>query len=136
MKGNFFMEGLFQVMPPLSAEEYAELKADIQSRGVMVPIEYDEAGAVLDGHHRLKACTELGLKEWPSVVRLGMDEAAKRTHARKLNMARRHLNQEQRRGLIQAELKENPEKSNRQIADELKVSDHTVKAVRDDLEST
>ena len=130
------MEGLFQVMPPLSAEEYAELKADIQARGVMVPIEYDEAGAVLDGHHRLKACTELGLKEWPSVVRLGMDEAAKRTHARKLNMARRHLNQEQRRGLIQAELKENPEKSNRQIADELKVSDHTVKAVRDDLEST
>ena len=39
---------MFQVMPPLSAEEYAELKADIQARGVMVPIEYDEDGAVLD----------------------------------------------------------------------------------------
>lgn len=42
------MESLFQVMPPLSAEEFSELKADIAARGVMVPIEYDEAGAVLD----------------------------------------------------------------------------------------
>lgn len=127
---------LFQVMPPLSADEYAELKSDIATRGVMVPIEYDEAGHILDGHHRVKACNELGIKEWPSVVRLGLDEAGKRTHARKLNMARRHLNQDQRRLLIQAELRENPEKSNRQIADELKVDDKTVGSVRKDLEST
>lgn len=39
---------LFQVMPPLSNDEFLELKVDIKARGVMVPVEYDEAGAVLD----------------------------------------------------------------------------------------
>ena len=34
----------YQVMPPLSQEDYAALKADILARGVQVPIEYDEAG--------------------------------------------------------------------------------------------
>lgn len=125
---------LFQVMPPLSGDEFEELKADIQARGVMVPIEYDETGNILDGHHRVKACNELGIKEWPSVVRLGMDAAAKRTHARKLNMARRHLNQEQRRGLIQSELKDRPQVSDRQIAKALGVSPTTIGSARKDLE--
>ena len=34
----------YQVMPDLTADEYAELKADIKARGVMVPIEFDEQG--------------------------------------------------------------------------------------------
>lgn len=138
MTGNTVAENpdLFQVMPPLSADEYQELKNDIESRGVMIPVEYDEAGNILDGHHRVKACKELGIKEWPSVVRLGMDEAAKRTHARKLNMARRHLNQEQRRGLIQAELKDRPEVSDRQIAKALGIDHKTVSAQREKLETT
>ena len=130
------MGSLFQVMPPLSAEEYAELKADIQARGVMVPIEYDEAGAVLDGHHRLKACQELGLKEWPSVVRLGMDEQAKTLHAIKLNCARRHLTTAGKQAAIQKALQAAPEKSDRQLAKAIGVSHHTVKAQRDELEGT
>ena len=56
---------IYQVMPNLSAEEYAELKADIQLRGVMVPIEFDEKGNVLDGHHRLQICGELGITDYP-----------------------------------------------------------------------
>ena len=67
----------YQVMPPLSAEEYNELKNDIAARGVMVPIEYDEHGNVLDGHHRLQICAELGIKEFPKVIRAGMTEAEK-----------------------------------------------------------
>lgn len=82
------------------------------------------------------ASKELGIKEWPSVVRLGMDEAAKRTHVRKLNMARRHLNQEQRREIIQAELKERPQVSDRQIAKSLGVSDKTVGTARKELVAT
>ena len=38
----------YQVMPPLSPEEYEELKADIKERGVMIPIEFDEDGNTLD----------------------------------------------------------------------------------------
>lgn len=127
------MGSLFQVMPPLSAEEYAELKADILARGVMVPIEYDESGAVLDGHHRLKACQELGIKEWPSVVRLGMDEQAKTLHAIKLNCARRHLTTAGKQAAIQKALQAAPEKSDRQLAKAIGVSDKTVGAVRSEM---
>lgn len=124
------MGSLFQVMPPLSATEYAELKTDIQARGVMVPIEYDESGAVLDGHHRLKACQELGIKEWPSVVRLGMDEQAKTLHAIKLNCARRHLTAAGKQTAIQKALQAAPEKSDRQLAKAIGVSHPTVATAR------
>lgn len=126
----------YQVMPELTAEEYAELKADIVQRGVMVPIEYDELGNVLDGYHRLKICGELGIKDFPKVIRAGMTEAEKLTHARKLNMARRQLTQEQKRGLIREQLKETPEQSDRQIAKALGVSDKTVGTQRKALEGT
>ena len=126
---------MYQVMPELSADEYSELKADIKERGVMVPIEFDEFGNTLDGHHRLKICEELGITDYPKVIRAGMTEEEKRTHARKLNMARRQLSQEQRRDLIREQLKETPEKSDRQIAKELGVSHVTVAARRSELES-
>lgn len=125
----------YQVMPELTAEEYAELKADIALRGVMVPIEYDEAGNVLDGYHRLKICSELGIKDYPRVIRSGMSESEKLTHARKLNMARRHLTSEQKRGLIREQLKETPEQSDRQIAQALGVHHTTVSSQRRELEA-
>jgi len=124
----------YQVMPPLSPEEYSELKEDIRQRGVMVPIEYDEDGNVLDGHHRLQICAELGITDFPKVIRAGMTEEEKRTHARKLNMARRHLNREQKQELIREQLRETPEKSDRQIATELGVSDKTVGVQRKEME--
>lgn len=125
---------IYQVMPNLTGEEYAELKEDIRQRGVMVPIEFDEQGNVLDGHHRLKVCEELGIKEYPRVIRAGLTEEEKRLHARKLNMARRHLTREQRRDLIREQLKETPEKSDRQIAAGLGVTNKTVGTQRKELE--
>ena len=125
----------YQVMPDLTNDEYKELKTDIAARGVMVPIEYDEHGNVLDGHHRLRVCAELGITEYPRVIRAGMSEADKRAHARKLNMARRHLTQEQRRGMIREQLAETPEKSDRQIAAGLGVAHTTVMRTRDEMES-
>ena len=126
----------YQVMPDLSADEYKELKEDIDARGVMIPIEYDEYGNVLDGHHRLKICNELGITIYPRVIRAGMSEPEKRAHARKLNMARRHLTQEQRRRMIQEQLAETPEISDRQIATGLGVDHKTVSTQRVNLEST
>lgn len=125
----------YQVMPELTPEEYAELKADIALRGVMVPIEYDEAGNVLDGYHRLRICGELGITDYPRIVRAGMSEAEKLTHARKLNMARRHLTQEQKRGLIREQLKETPEQSDRQIAQALGVDHKTISVQRRGMEA-
>lgn len=85
------MLGPYQILPPLTADEYAALKADIACRGVLVPIELDELGNVLDGHHRQRAARELGLAEVPTLVRTGLSEEAKREHALRLNLLRRRL---------------------------------------------
>lgn len=126
----------YQVMPDLAPEDFSALKADIAERGVLVPVEYDEDGNILDGHHRVEACEQLGLSDWPRFVRKGLSEAEKRQHARQLNLARRHLNREQKRGLISEQLRETPEKSNRQVAYGLGVSHPTVANVRRELEES
>ena len=92
-------EDKYQILPPLSDAEYRELKADVEKRGVMVPIEYDELGNILDGHHRVKICEELGIKEWPRLVRRGWTDEEKKAHAIALNIARRHLNKKDREKL-------------------------------------
>ncbi len=50
-------------------------------------------------------------------------------------MARRHLNSEQKRTLIRDQLKATPEKSDRQIAQALGVSDKTIGVQRKELEA-
>jgi ParB-like chromosome segregation protein Spo0J len=90
----------YQVMPPLTDEEYEALKADIAERGVQVPVEYDEEGNILDGYHRVRACLELGITDWPKIVRRGLTEKQKVEHALVLNLHRRHLTRDQRRELV------------------------------------
>ena len=126
----------YQVMPNLTLQDYEALKSDIAKRGVLIPIEYDEHGNVLDGHHRLRVCKELGLSHWPKFIRKGLSEEEKYQHARQLNLARRHLNQEQKRHLIQDQLRDTPHRSNRQIAGGLGVDHKTVSAARRNLEAT
>ena len=53
------MDSKYQPMPPLTAEEYDELKDSIANNGIDVAIEYDENGEILDGHHRVRAWQEL-----------------------------------------------------------------------------
>lgn len=122
----------YQLLPPLSEEEYEALKESIREKGVLVAVEVDEFGVVLDGHHRVQIATELGI-EYPTNVRSGLDEAAKRSLARTLNTQRRHLSQAQKRMVIADELRENPSHSNNAIAKRLGVSDSTVGLVRQDL---
>ena len=123
----------YQVMPDMAQDEYDALKEDIAERGVMVPLEFDENGNVLDGHHRLKICAELGIDDYPKIIRTGMSETEKWTHARKLNMARRHLTREQRREMMRNQIKDTPELSDRQIAKMLGVSHSTVGILRSEL---
>ena len=80
----------YQLLPSLSDDEYQALKADIAKRGVMVPVERDEDGAILDGHHRQRIADELGITA-PTVTRAGLSEADKREHVLKLNLLRRQL---------------------------------------------
>ncbi len=85
------MKPPYQLFDPLPDEQYAALKADIARHGVLVPVELDEHGATLDGHHRVRACAELGIADYPTVIRPGMDEQAKVEHVITLNLKRRHL---------------------------------------------
>lgn len=97
----------YQVMPDLTPIEYEALKADIAERGVLVPVEVDETGAILDGHHRVRAWQELrgegaGLADYPRMIRVGLSEEQKRNHARSLNVLRRHLSKDQRDEVMRA----------------------------------
>lgn len=129
------MSDTYQVMPPLAPEDFDALKRDIGERGVMVAVEYDEDGNILDGHHRVRACRELGIKDWPRITRRYADDAARRTQARRLNYARRHLDTAAKRALIADELRDRPQVSNRQIAADLGVDDKTVGTIREKLVS-
>ena len=126
--------GRFQVVPPLSDDEFAALKADIELRGVMVPVELDEEGNVLDGHHRVRACRELGITNFDKIIRRDLgDDCAKREHARALNLKRRHLSAEAKRRIIAEQLLDTPERADQWIAEDLGVSKATVSEVRGDL---
>lgn len=124
----------YQLLPELTVDEFAALKADIAKRGVQVPVEYDEDGNVLDGHHRIRACEELGIEEWPCVTRGDLSEEEKVEHVLSLNLNRRHLTREQRRALIADLLMRTPEKSDRQIGRMAGASHPTVADVREELE--
>jgi ParB-like chromosome segregation protein Spo0J len=126
----------YQVLPDLPPEQFAALKQDIAQRGVVVPVIVDEFGAILEGHHRVRACRELGRNDYPVEVRAGMSETEKRIFARKMNVLRRQLTREQTRGLIEDQLRDTPDWSDRRIGKELGVDHKTVGAARSGLAAT
>ena len=128
-------ETKYRLLPPLDAETYAGLKANIAINGVQVPIVRDEKGYILDGFSRAQIAKELGY-ECPSQVIKGLSEQEKRSLVRALNLSRRQLDQWSKRQIIADELKENPRRSNNWIAKSLGVDDKTVASVRRDMQST
>lgn len=123
----------YQLLPPLSAEEHAALEASIVQHGVLVPVEYDEDGNILDGHHRVAICQSLGLVDWPRFVRKGLSETDKRKLARELNVSRRHLSTAQKQAVIADQLRDTPSISSRAIAAMVGVDHKTVASVRNRL---
>jgi len=123
---------LSELLPPLTEEEFEALKADIAERGVQVPIEYDEDGNILDGHHRVRACQELGIKDWPRIVRVGLSEEEKIEHILSLNLNRRHLTKEEKKKIAK-ELRRRGW-SYRRIAKVLGCAESTIRAWLKDME--
>jgi ParB-like chromosome segregation protein Spo0J len=129
----------YQVLPPLSDEEYQALKEDMAENGMLVPVVQDTAGNIIDGHHRVRAYQEL-LAEgraaggFPTVERSGLTTEEKRDLAWRLNMQRRHLNRAQKHEAIERKLKESPEWADNRIAKLLGVDGKTVRLARVMLE--
>jgi ParB-like chromosome segregation protein Spo0J len=89
----------FQLLPPLTTDEYDALKANVAAVGILQPVVTDEHGEILDGHHRAQACDELGV-EYPTVVLPGLSDDQKYEQALVLNLGRRHLTADQKRDLV------------------------------------
>jgi ParB-like chromosome segregation protein Spo0J len=80
-----------KLLPKMSDEEFAELKASIETEGQHYPIVANENLEVLDGHHRFRACVELGI-EPDFEVRRFEDKLVEKKFVIEANLRRRHLN--------------------------------------------
>ena len=87
-------------IPDLTAEETQNLEqAIIEAGEVLIPIEMDEDGNILDGRARKEIADRLNIP-YTTVVRRGLSDEQKRDHIIRLNVARRHLSLETMRELI------------------------------------
>ncbi len=84
------MRHKYQLLERLRPEEFEALKADIAQRGVLVPVEVDDRGRILDGHHRVEIAEELGVR-YRTIKRRFSGEREKLEHLLKINLLRRHL---------------------------------------------
>ena len=118
----------YQVMPPLSSEEYQELYESIKAEGVLEPIHVDEEGVVIDGHHRSKIASELGVP-CPVITHDDLSNGEKVALAFTLNLKRRHLSKAEKEGLVVEYKRLKPLASASEVAKATGVSDKTVKRI-------
>ncbi|HYX50722.1 MAG TPA: ParB N-terminal domain-containing protein, partial [Ktedonobacteraceae bacterium] len=84
------------LIPPLSTSDYEGLKASIKEHnGLLMPIILNQSNVVLDGHHRLRACTELGIPA-SYTVKTFEDPLDELKYVVTVNIRRRHLDEFQR----------------------------------------
>jgi len=84
-----------ELIPPMSLEDYQNLLDDIKRNGILQPIDITYNNVILDGHHRVKAARELGIKEVevriPELLYVDEDE-----YLISVAMNRRHLTEGQK----------------------------------------
>jgi hypothetical protein len=131
-----------EIFPLMSPAELQVLGEDIMKNGLTSPIVFWRADdkspwALLDGRNRLDAI-EIVPDGSPMEVRnvVLLDPTTDPyTFVISANIHRRHLTAEQRRDLIAALLKAEPSKSDRQVAETVKVDHKTVASVRAEHEA-
>jgi ParB-like chromosome segregation protein Spo0J len=125
------------MVPPLNEQEYEELKGAIRESGaVLVPIVVADDGEVIDGQGRVRAATELGLKDYPREVVGGLDAEARRLLRVTLNCARRHMPLCQKREVARATLRAAPAMNDAWVAAVTGLDGKTVRRVREESEAT
>ncbi len=80
-----------RLLPKMSEEEFTELKNSIEQEGQHYPIIVNENLEVLDGHHRFRACMELGIEPDFEVKQFD-DKLLEKKFVIEANLRRRHLN--------------------------------------------
>jgi N6-adenosine-specific RNA methylase IME4 len=84
------------LVPEMTRPEYAELRREIERRGLQVALEITQRRVVLDGRGRLRAALELGLPQVPVRVVSPDDEVE---HMLRAALHRRHLSPSQKAAL-------------------------------------
>lgn len=87
------------IIPPMPQAEYEALREDIKQHGLHVPLLVNQDGVLLDGHHRLRACDELGIKPHINIHASFANELEEEIFVYNINLERRHLNLAQRANL-------------------------------------
>ncbi len=120
----------YQLLPDLSSVEFERLKSLIVQNGAIVPVEIDENGDTLDGHHRLEIYRELSIGDYPAITRQFSTEAEKKAYVYRINEGRRHLSPDQKKEILESkralarELKDG--RTQEQVAEMLGVARNTV----------
>jgi hypothetical protein len=124
--------------PMMDHDDLKALGDDIKANGLTHPVVLDDRRRhLLDGRNRLDAMAMVGievvgadstLKVATVTVPAGTDPF---DYIISANIHRRHLSREKKHEVVAEMLKENPERSNRQIAELLRIDHKTVGAVRE-----
>lgn len=118
---------LAEAYPLMDGAEYESFREDIRINGLNEPIWLFE-GKILDGRNCYCACGETGTPLRYAEFQ-GTHEQA-RAFVDSQNLHRRHLTRKQKREVVACKLRQNPELSDRAIAEEVKVHHSTVGAIR------
>jgi ParB-like chromosome segregation protein Spo0J len=124
---------LADLFPMMEGTALDELTADIKANGLRELIVLFE-GKILDGRNRYAACLAAGIDLDECLTEYTGNDP--RGFVISMNLHRRHLDQKQKRDLIEKVLRETPDHSDKRIADAVGVTDKTVTTVREKLEST
>jgi ParB-like chromosome segregation protein Spo0J len=116
---------LADMFPLIEGKDFDDLVADIKQNGLREEIssiiEKDGREVIVDGRNRYRACLKAGVEPKFRRVRF-KDEAGLRAYIISQNIHRRHLSREWIDSFLAELIKQNPDKSDRALADEAKKS--------------
>lgn len=116
-----------------SDQEYQSVKNSIAKFGPVQRVIVDEAGNVISGNLRKRACSELGV-QYPTEVIAGLTTDQKEQLAFELDYCRKHLSFQDKRNAAEFSLRSSPRKTNRAIGRSCGLDHKTVGDIRSDLE--
>lgn len=139
-----YNDELDKLLPALSDEDYADLKKDIEEKGIIAPLivqDTPEGFLLIDGYTRYRIAKELGIGRVP-VIATAINMEPK-VLAIAVNLMRRHMSKESRVDFIKAipiPKQGRPKKgeevfSKAKIAKEMGISEKTVQRARQKKET-
>jgi ParB-like chromosome segregation protein Spo0J len=81
-----------RLTPEMTEVEFQRLKQSIREYGLKIPIEVMSDGTIIDGHHRYRACKELGIEPTYHINKDVTTIEQAKVLARELNDSRRQMN--------------------------------------------